>query len=74
MRRSDGAYRRLLEPYCLGGLPVPADFTAEPERWDNPNAFYEEDLRPKSLVLSKDVPLARLNRRAELRDSFDPSF
>lgn len=62
------------KPYCLGGLPVPADFTAEPERWENSDAFYEEDLRPKSLVLSDDIPLARLNSRAGLRDSFDTAL
>jgi len=59
------------KPYCLGGLPSPADFTVEPERWDNPNSVYEEDLRPKSLTLSSEVPLARLDRRMQLRQSFD---
>jgi hypothetical protein len=62
------------KPYCLGGLPAPADFTVEPERWDNPDSFCEEDLRPKSLVLSKDIPLSRLDRRAQLRDSFDTAL
>ena len=62
------------KPYCLGGLPAPADFTVEPERWDNPVARYEEDLRPKSLVLSEEVPLARLDRRVALRDSFDAAL
>ena len=62
------------KPYCLGGLPVPADFTAEPERWDNTDSFYEEDLRPKSLVLSNDIPLARLNSRSSLRDQFDAAL
>lgn len=59
------------KPYCLGGLPNPADFTIEPERWDAPDPRADEDLTPQSLVLSPDIPLARLDRRTELRDSFD---
>lgn len=62
------------KPYCLGGLPNPADFTVEPQRWVNPDPRADEDLRPRSLVLSDDVPLARLDRRAQLRDRFDTAL
>ena len=57
-------------PYCLGGLPDPADFTVG-EKEANPPPFAEEDLRPRSLKLTAEVPLARLTRRTQLRDSFD---
>jgi hypothetical protein len=57
-------------PYALGGLPEEPDFTVG-EKLENPPARVEEDLKPQSLALSGDVPLARLDRRVELRTSFD---
>src|SRR5262245_26982551 len=46
-------------PYALGGLPEEADFTVGEKLFDPP-AQAEEDLTPKSLAISPDVPLARL--------------
>ncbi len=60
-------------PYCLGGLPSPADFTVG-EKLDNPPSEANEDLRPRSLTLSKETPLARLHQRASLRESLDQAL
>ncbi|MGC6450676.1 MAG: DUF1501 domain-containing protein [Pirellulaceae bacterium] len=60
-------------PYCVGGLPEEPDFTVG-EKLDDPPAEFEEDLIPKSLALTKDVPLARLTRRASLRQQFDQAL
>jgi hypothetical protein len=60
-------------PYCLGGLPAEPDFTVG-EKLDNPPALVDEDLRPQSLGLSPEVPLARLSSRRQLRDSFDQAM
>jgi hypothetical protein len=57
-------------PYCLGGLPEEADFTVG-EKLDNPPAQIEEDLQPKSLALSPEVPPDRLSGRRQLRAAFD---
>ena len=57
-------------PYALGGLPAEPDFTAS-DKLDNPPALVDEDLTPRSLSLPAEVPLSRLSRRTELRDSFD---
>ena len=57
-------------PYCLGGLPEEPDFTVREKLFDPP-AGMEEDLKPKSLTLAGDVPLARLSGRMRLRESFD---
>jgi hypothetical protein len=57
-------------PYCLGGLPSEPDFTVG-EKEADPSPLASEDLTPRSLAFSDDVPLARLNRRAKLRDAFD---
>ncbi|MCH7728947.1 MAG: DUF1501 domain-containing protein, partial [Planctomycetes bacterium] len=62
-----------MAPYCLGGLPAQADFTVG-EKEENPRPEAEEDLRPKSLTFSPEVPLARLNRRVQLRKSLDGSL
>ena len=61
------------KPYCLGGLPNPADFTVG-EKLADPPPEATEDLRPRSLQLSPEVSLARLNRRANLRSSFDTAL
>jgi len=60
-------------PYCLGGLPSEPDFTVG-EKLDNPPANIGEDLTPRSLSLTQEVPLARLNRRAGLRKQFDQAL
>ncbi|MEC7564217.1 MAG: DUF1501 domain-containing protein [Planctomycetota bacterium] len=60
-------------PYCIGGIPKQADFTVG-EKLDDPPADYDEELTPKSLSLSNEVPLARLTRRAALREQFDQSL
>ncbi len=60
-------------PYCVGGLPEEPDFTVG-EKLDNPPAEFEEDLIPKSLALTNDVPLTRLTRRASLRQQFDQAL
>jgi hypothetical protein len=60
-------------PYCLGGLPAEPDFTVG-EKLDDPPAQIEEDLQPKSLALSGEVPIARLSSRRQLRDSFDQAL
>jgi hypothetical protein len=60
-------------PYCLGGLPAEPDFTVG-EKLDDPPAEIEEDLQPKSLALSGEVPVARLSSRRQLRDSFDQAL
>ena len=58
---------------CLGGLPAEPDFTVS-EKLDDPPARIEEDLQPKSLALSTEVPVARLSGRRQLRDSFDQAL
>jgi Protein of unknown function (DUF1501) len=60
-------------PYCLGGLPAEPDFTVG-KKLDNPPAQIEEDLQPKSLALSPEIPVARLSGRRQLRDSFDQAL
>lgn len=60
-------------PYCLGGLPSEPDFTVA-EKLDDPPADIGEDLTPRSLSLTQEVPLARLNRRAGLRKQFDQAL
>jgi hypothetical protein len=60
-------------PYCLGGLPSEPDFTVG-EKLDNPPAQIEEDLQPRSLALTGEVPIARLSSRRQLRDSFDQAL
>jgi hypothetical protein len=60
-------------PYCLGGLPAEPDFTVG-TKLDDPPALAEEDLQPKSLGLSADVPAERLSGRRQLRDSFDQAL
>ena len=60
-------------PYCLGGLPAEPDFTVG-DKLDNPPAQIEEDLQPKSLAPTGEVPLARLSSRRQLRDSFDQAL
>ncbi len=57
-------------PYALGGLPEEPDFTVR-EKLADPPSDIAEQLTPRSLSLSQEVPLARLNRRAGLRDSMD---
>ncbi|MBT6724192.1 MAG: DUF1501 domain-containing protein, partial [Planctomycetaceae bacterium] len=49
-------------PYCIGGLPEQPDFTVG-EKLDDPSPEIEEDLVPKSLALTEEVPLTRLTRR-----------
>ena len=60
-------------PYCLGGLPSEPDFTVG-EKLDNPSPQIKEQLTPRSLSLTNEVPLARLNRRARLRNQFDQAL
>jgi hypothetical protein len=57
-------------PYALGGLPEEPDFTVG-EKLDDPPAEVDEDLTPKSLTLTPEVPLQRLTRRLALRDQLD---
>jgi hypothetical protein len=57
-------------PYALGGLPEQPDFSVGEKLYDPPSRV-DEDLTPRSLSLSDEVPLARLNRRVELRRNFD---
>lgn len=42
--------------------------------WNNPDPLAEENLRPRSLTLTSDVPLTRLDRRAKLRKNFDKAL
>ncbi|MCP4813491.1 MAG: DUF1501 domain-containing protein, partial [Planctomycetaceae bacterium] len=58
---------------CVGGLPSEPDFTVG-EKLDDPPANIGEDLTPRSLSLTREVPLARLNRRAGLRKQFDQAL
>ncbi|HUE71601.1 MAG TPA: DUF1501 domain-containing protein [Pirellulaceae bacterium] len=60
-------------PYCLGGLPEQPDFAVGEKLYDPP-AQMEEDLKPKSLTLGKEVPLARFEGRANLRQSLDTAL
>jgi hypothetical protein len=60
-------------PYSVGGVPQQGDFTVG-EKLDNPPARYDENLTPKSLSLSAEVPLMRLSRRVSLRQQFDQSL
>jgi hypothetical protein len=60
-------------PYCIGGLPEQPDFTVG-EKLDDPSPEIEEDLVPKSLALTEEVPLTRLTRRASLRQQFDQAL
>jgi hypothetical protein len=60
-------------PYCLGGLPAEPDFTVG-DKLDNPPAHIEEDLQPKSLAPTGEVPLARLSSRRQLREAFDQAL
>lgn len=60
-------------PYCLGGLPDEPDFSVG-EKELNPSPVANEELTPQSLSLSTEVPLARLNRRLALRESFDQAL
>ena len=57
-------------PYALGNLPEEPDFTVSEKLFDPP-ANLEDELTPRSLRFQPEVPLARLNRRVQLRDSFD---
>lgn len=57
-------------PYSLGGLPEQPDFTVGEKLFDPP-AQREEDLKPKSLTLGGEMPLARLRDRTQLRQAFD---
>ena len=59
-----------LAPYCLGGLPEQPDFSVGEKLFDPPSQS-SEDLKPRSLGLSAEVPLARLHGRTQLRASFD---
>lgn len=56
-------------PYCLGGIQD-VDFAVGEKLYDPPSQA-EEDLKPQSLGLPAEVPLARLSSRRQLRDSFD---
>ena len=60
-------------PYCLGGLPEQPDFAVGEKLFDPP-AEFEESLTPASTALGTEVPLSRLSRRVELRDSFDQAL
>lgn len=60
-------------PYALGGLPEQPDFSVG-EKLDDPPALVDELLAPRSLELTGEVPLARLQSRAALRDSFDQAI
>lgn len=57
-------------PFCVGGLPEQPDFTAG-KKLENPPSLVDEDLRPKSLTPHGELPLARLDGRVRLRESFD---
>jgi hypothetical protein len=60
-------------PYCLGGLPEQPDFAVGEKLYDPPSQV-EEDLKPKSLTLGKEVPLARFEGRTNLRQSLDTAL
>ncbi|MCL6502893.1 MAG: DUF1501 domain-containing protein [Pirellulales bacterium] len=60
-----------LAPFALGGEPEEPDFTAHPERWENPNALAEEDLRPKALHWLSGLDLERLVQRSQLRQTLE---
>jgi hypothetical protein len=60
-------------PYCLGGLPAEPDFTVG-EKQPDPSPQADEDLTPRSLSFTDEAPLARLNRRAGLRQAFDSAL
>lgn len=60
-------------PYALGGLPAQPDFAVGEKLFDPP-ARADEDLMPRSITLPPEVPLARLSRRVELRQSFDTAL
>jgi hypothetical protein len=60
-------------PYCLGGLPEQPDFAVGEKLYDPP-AEADESLSPASTTLGADVPLSRLSRRVELRQSFDQAL
>lgn len=60
-------------PYCLGGLPEEPDFSVGEKLFDPP-ALADESLTPASTALGPEVPLSRLSRRVELRDSFDQAL
>ena len=60
-------------PYCLGGLPEQPDFAVGEKLFDPPSQ-HDESLTPPSLALTGEVPLARLNGRATLRDSLDQAL
>ena len=60
-------------PYCLGGLPEQPDFSVGEKLYDPPSQV-TEDLKPKSLTLGAEVPLARFEGRANLRQSLDTAL
>ncbi len=60
-------------PYALGGLPAEPDFTVG-EKLIDPPSQVEEDLQPRSLKLPEEIPLSRLDRRVELRQSLDAAL
>jgi hypothetical protein len=60
-------------PYCLGGLPEQPDFAVGEKLFDPPPE-HDESLTPASLSLTGEVPLARLNSRATLRDRLDQAL
>ncbi len=57
-------------PYGLGRMPEQPDFAVGEKLYDPP-ARADEDLQPKSLSLSDELPLTRLDRRVQLRANFD---
>jgi hypothetical protein len=62
---------RQYAPYCL--LPDHDDFAVGKKLYDPP-ARADESLTPQSISLSTEVTLARLNERAQLRNSFDTAL
>jgi len=57
-------------PFCLGGVPKQPDFTAT-DKLDDPPARVDENLQPQSLTPPSELPLARLDGRASLREKFN---
>ena len=57
-------------PFAVGGRPEQPDFTKGPGL-ENPSTKFEEQLNPQELTFPKEITLARLSRRADLRSTLD---
>jgi hypothetical protein len=57
-------------PFAVGGRPEQPDFTKGPGL-ANPSPIHEEQLNPQELTFPKEITLARLSSRADLRSTLD---